>query len=511
MIQDIAVGIIRQYFSEGENMANTKITQKNYAKERTSPAIIITVIAAAIILIGLIALAVISKTGVFNEKTIAMKVGDKEINAIEYSYYYTTVVNNWTTQYQTYLSALGYDSSKSPKAQTTKYGDQSWDQMFAEMTNTSLTQVKVLAAEAKKNGFQPDQDAIDEAVSTTRSYLEQSASYYGYSLNNFLKLMFNNTKGITIDKISEFVEESELAAQYGEKLKGEIEVSDSEIADYITENKADFAKLTYRFYDYKFDTAAEGSKDEAKAKADAHKAAGTTAELFEKFVHDTLNGDEDEKNDVKDETDLTLRSSYTASYISDENLRKWLIDDARQEGDTTVIEGETKYTVVYFIERAMDDYKLRDVRHILILGDKDSDSKVSDEEYEAAKTKAQELLDQYNNGKKTEETFAKLATDNTEDPGSKENGGLYEDVYKGYMVQEFEDWLFDETRKIGDTGLVKSDYGYHVMYFVGEGDRYCDYVAENTLKSDKYNSQIEDIEKGYNTEIFENEIEKITY
>ncbi len=162
-------------------MANTKITQKNYAKERTSPAIIITVIAAAIILVGLIALAVISKTGVFNEKTIAMKVGDKEINAIEYSYYYTTVVNNWTTQYQTYLSALGYDSSKSPKAQTTKYGDQSWDQMFAEMTNTSLTQVKVLAAEAKKNGFQPDQDAIDEAVSTTRSYLEQSASYYGYS------------------------------------------------------------------------------------------------------------------------------------------------------------------------------------------------------------------------------------------------------------------------------------------------------------------------------------------
>ena len=47
-----------------------------------------------------------------------------------------------------------------------------------------------------------------------------------------------------------------------------------------------------------------------------------------------------------------------------------------------------------------------------------------------------------------------------------ENGGLYTDVYPGQMVAEFNNWCFDESRQVGDTGVVKTDYGYHVMYFV---------------------------------------------
>lgn len=493
-------------------MANTKtVNHKNYAKQKTSPAIIITVILAAIVLIGLIVLSLVNKTGAFNEKNIAMKVGDSEVNAIEYAYYYTTVVNNWVDQYQQYLSIFKYDSSKTPKHQTSKYTeDMTWDQFFADLTNNNIKEIKVLAAEAKKAGFKPDQAKIDESVENTRAYLENSAKYYGYSLKNFITLMFNNTKGMTIEKISEYVAEAELATQYGTSISDAIEVSETEIVDYIKENKADFSHATYRFYDYKF-TEDEGSADDAKAKAEAHVAAASSEELFEKYVHDILNGDDDEKNDVKDEDEVTLRNNYTVSYIADEKLSGWLLDDARQKGDVTVIEGDGKYTAVYFVELSIDDYKLRDVRHILILGDKDSDDKISDEEYETARVKAQELLDQYNNGKKTEETFAKLATDNTEDPGSKENGGLYEKVYKGEMVEEFEDWVFDETRQTGDTGLVKTSYGYHVMYYVGEGDRYCDVVAENSIKSDRYTKAVDELKANYTTETFDNQIAKIAY
>ena len=45
-------------------------------------------------------------------------------------------------------------------------------------------------------------------------------------------------------------------------------------------------------------------------------------------------------------------------------------------------------------------------------------------------------------------------------------GGLYENVAKGQMVEPFEDWCFDETRAAGDYGLVKTKYGYHIMYYV---------------------------------------------
>lgn len=80
--------------------------------------------------------------------------------------------------------------------------------------------------------------------------------------------------------------------------------------------------------------------------------------------------------------------------------------------------------------------------------------------------KAQEILDEWLAGDATEDSFAALAEEKSEDPGSSTNGGLYENVAKGQMVEPFEDWCFDETRAAGDYGLVKTKYGYHIMYYV---------------------------------------------
>ena len=35
------------------------------------------------------------------------------------------------------------------------------------------------------------------------------------------------------------------------------------------------------------------------------------------------------------------------------------------------------------------------------------------------------------------------------------------------MVTNFENWCFDESRQPGDSGLVRTEFGYHIMYFVG--------------------------------------------
>ena len=112
-----------------------------------------------------------------------------------------------------------------------------------------------------------------------------------------------------------------------------------------------------------------------------------------------------------------------------------------------------------------------DVRHILILpqgGTEDENGTVtySDEEWETCRQTAQALLDQWKAGEATEKSFGALAVEHSEDPGSKSNGGLYSAVTEGYMVPEFNDWIFDEARQYGDTDLVKTTYGYHLMYFV---------------------------------------------
>lgn len=110
------------------------------------------------------------------------------------------------------------------------------------------------------------------------------------------------------------------------------------------------------------------------------------------------------------------------------------------------------------------------VRHILITPEATQEGEetvITDEAWNSAETKAQAILDQWNAGKKTEESFAELANKESSDPGSNTNGGLYEAVREGQMVPEFNDWCFDGSRKVGDTGIVKTTYGYHIMYFSG--------------------------------------------
>ncbi len=118
-----------------------------------------------------------------------------------------------------------------------------------------------------------------------------------------------------------------------------------------------------------------------------------------------------------------------------------------------------------------DSGNLVDVRHILIKpqgGTTDEAGAVtySEEEWETCRQTAQEILDQWKSGEATEESFGLLAGEKTEDTGSKSTGGLYQGVPEGQMVPEFNDWIFDEARVYGDTDLVKTTYGYHIMYFV---------------------------------------------
>ena len=112
-----------------------------------------------------------------------------------------------------------------------------------------------------------------------------------------------------------------------------------------------------------------------------------------------------------------------------------------------------------------------DVRHILVCpqgGTEDEEGTVtySEEEWEECRVKAQQILDQWQAEGGTEELFAQMAMEYTEDPGSMSTGGLYTDIYEGQMVAPFEEWCFDESRQYGDTGLVQTTYGYHVMFFV---------------------------------------------
>ena len=151
------------------------------------------------------------------------------------------------------------------------------------------------------------------------------------------------------------------------------------------------------------------------------------------------------------------------------------------------------------------DGKFVDVRHILVKvagGTTAEDGSVtySDQEWKTCEEAAQAILDAWLAGDKTEESFAALAAEKTEDPGSQATGGLYEQVYEGQMVPEFNDWCFDASRQHGDYGLVKTTYGYHVMFFVGSEPQWISY-AESDWMNDQSNKLLENIVSKYPMEV----------
>lgn len=79
------------------------------------------------------------------------------------------------------------------------------------------------------------------------------------------------------------------------------------------------------------------------------------------------------------------------------------------------------------------------------------------------------MYEEWQSGDQSETSFANLAKEFSDDGGSRSAGGRYSHVYQGQMVETFENWCFDESRKPGDTGLVETTYGVHIMYFISNG------------------------------------------
>lgn len=209
--------------------------------------------------------------------------------------------------------------------------------------------------------------------------------------------------------------------------------------------------------------------------------------------------------------------SYTEVYYKGYSYFEKLYDQAVADIDEEALEAYFKTNASSLEEDGItkESGKLYDVRHILIApegGSKDDSGKMtySQEEWEACQASAQKILDEWLAGEATEETFAALAQEHSIDSGSNSNGGLYEGLDKdANFVQPYKDWYLDESRKEGDYGLVKSDYGYHIMYFSGAEEEWkaacregiltekANEIAQNAMEAYPISVTYKDIVIGY--------------
>lgn len=207
---------------------------------------------------------------------------------------------------------------------------------------------------------------------------------------------------------------------------------------------------------------------------------------FNEAIRDYLS--DAEKEVYKDEKATLVSSAYKSSLQPE--LAQWLFDPARKEGDKTAITSSGKATILYFINRQLDETSTYTTRHILIRVGMEDGKSIQDSDREAAKTKAENILKEYRDGEQTEEAFAALAEKYSDDGGSKLNGGLYENTPRGRFVKSYEEWALDPARKAGDVDLVYEENasysGYHIIYFKSLGDPIWKQAAKLKVGQDQF-------------------------
>ncbi|MBR2370591.1 MAG: peptidylprolyl isomerase [Clostridia bacterium] len=261
---------------------------------------------------------------------------------------------------------------------------------------------------------------------------------------------------------------------------------------------------------------ADEDVEEAIEDSFVENAAHSNANDVSKWIFGTeLKNKEDEKDTEKNE-------DSTEKEETEDNLVKIpaaAVDTIFVDESTAKEETDSgKYTIqiVYLVRAASEDKSItKDVGHILIKPEATATGATEDEiaaASKAAKEKAQEILDTFLAGEKTKEAFEKLGEEHTDD-----SNVFYDSVHDGDMVDPFNNWLFclgddykDVERKPGDTGLVETEYGWHVMYFVGDAGEAWFEDAKTSYVNSLMEDWFEAAEKKYDVQLNEKSMTSLT-
>ena len=483
---------------------------------RTSLFVKIILILAAVCIVLVFAYNLISNTGFLKRTATAYTVGDMKISAMDMNIHYYDVRSNMLSQYGSTLQSYGYSLDSTLDAQPCLFdSSMTWKEYFTESARSQAQQVAVLCQEAEAADYtmtDKDQAKVDAYIAN----LEKEAADYKISVSRYLAAVYGG--GTKLSDVRTLAEKRYLAAGYYDLEYASFKVTDDDINKYYSENKNSYDLVDAYYYsftytEYTFTEGAEvkagdptsaeqatqmtdASKAEAKAKADAALAKITDAASFDKVI----------KTDAGDDKFTTgLNKGLELSSISSTTRGSWLADAKRVAGDKTVVENTTdkSYDVVMFIQRYRDTKQAATVRHILFKTETagenatDAEKATITEANAKRRTDLQAVWDKWKADGGTEEQFAKLAEEKSEDTGSSTNGGMYEHFAQGSMVTAFNDWSFDSARKKGDVDIIETDYGYHLMYFVSNDGEYWYYSVQKTLKDNAYDAWYKEVSANY--------------
>ena len=500
---------------EAAKLTKRQLTEKAEAKKlnlyTTLFVAVLAVLLVVAVTVGIV--STVKGSGIRERSTTAVTIGEHEISNTELSYFYVDAINNFLNNYGSYASLFGLDTTKALNAQfVDEEAGITWADDFLETAKQNAKAIYAMVDAANAAGYtltEEQESQVDQVVENMELY----ALMYGFaSVEDYLKGMYGSSTNLETYK--EYCYNSILADAYYTDYVASLTYEDEELRAFDAEDPKAFTSYSYNYYYLSASKYLEGgttddegnttySDDEkANAVASAEEVAKsltsdavTDVSTLDKLIGNLSINAESETPVTSIACDDTLYASVLSS------MSDWVTDESRQAGDLTYLPSTSistdedgnevittnGYYIVFFRGSNNNTFPLVDARHVLIAfqgGTYDESTGITtytDEEKQAAWTEAEELLNTWKSGDATEDSFAALANEHSDDTGSNTIGGLYTYIYPGQMVESFEEWCYD-AHNAGDTGLVETSYGVHIMYYVGESDiTYRDYMITSEL------------------------------
>ena len=506
--------------------------EKKESKKLKIYSIVFTVVMICIFLVSLVALGlnVDREYGLSQKWTTALTIGKDKLNCVEMNYYYRYAVNmflqNSGGSVDTAQALFGVDLTGALDEQQYYDEDRTWADYFKEQAIDLALSDYALAEEANAKGFTIPADDL-ETLNDEFAYIESSAASNGYpAVDDYIRAVYGS--GADYTSYKEFVNRNALAAAYRMHYAETLEVPADKISAFDGEHFNDYSSFTYNYYTLTYSSFLTGgteneetgeitytdeqhkaSEEAAKAAAETLSKATTVEELNAAIANLEINKGA--------QTPPASTAANNVLYASvDAEYQEWIASKDRKAGDTYIADrvttsydeedNETKtksgYVVVLFLERNDNNDKLDNVRHILVhVGDDEVSGETATDatSFETAKAEAEKIYKEWKDGKADEASFIELVNKYTDDiesvDGLYENVSRYDNIFNGFFTAEARNWAVDPERKVGDTEIVESEAGYHIMYYVGEAE---ESYRQHSIKIELQNRYAEE---WYNTMI----------
>jgi len=509
----------KQNTQDSKNRRQARAIQERQAKKKLR---ITTVIVVAVLVI-LVAGALLLNSNFLRRSVSVIKVGGRGFSATEYDFFFNSSYQEFRqmVESQGYTAYIPLPDANRPLASQiydTETGE-TWSEYIGELTFNRLTEFVQYSDAAAQAGYV----LSEEDRSTMRTEIEYmksiAASSEGItSFDQFLQNVYG--KSINEEIYTEICEFVYTVSSYCRDYRDALVYTDEQKKDYYSSTSDMLDVFSFRYItvsmesvsssDYETDEEYQAARSESIAAALAaadEMAAGINSE--DDFITAARTYNESTYGD-----DSSTRREYMGEMLGD-IYGPWLRESERSYNDVTSVEMSNGAYVVYFIGRENNDYEMLSMRQLLLMRQEintdDFELGADDPAYEEAfdlvdrmaRERGVAALSLFEDGGATEELLIELMAEHSDDTT---DGAFYENISKYYyssdstqslkLVPEIEEWLFEEGRQVGDYELIRSEaYGYHLVYFTGESGKFCDFIADDRMRTDDYTGWVESLPK----------------